>query len=317
MTNIAISSGHGKYVSGAVDILDEHKEAVRVVNKVAEFLGSGVKTFEDTTSKTQNENLHTIVNWHNKQTRDLDVSVHFNCYEHTSKAMGTECLYYSQDKMASQVADAVSEAGKLIDRGAKRRTDLYFLNNTTKPAILIEICFVDSEADVKAYNANFDSICKSVAATISGQSVTPVPPTPEPDPGELFSAKGKCSHFGGPDDTGVSASEGLAFLYNYDDAPHLFLPNQPPGTTGLARRLNPDIFYVACRWDYDVTSKAALGNPSRQAIVRAKGREFLAWPADWGPHQDTGRVADLSPGLMEALGLTTDDEVQVVYPAPA
>jgi len=57
-----------------------------------------------------------------------------------------------------------------------------------------------------------------------------------------------------------------------------------------------------------------LLDPSYQAIVRANGKEFLAWPADWGPNENTGRVADLSPGLMEALGLNTDDEVEVIYP---
>ena len=30
--------------------------------------------------------------------------------------------------------------------------------------------------------------------------------------------------------------------------------------------------------------------------------------------QDTGRVADLSPALMEDLELETDDDVEVVYP---
>ena len=181
MTNIAISSGHGKYVPGAVDILDEHKEAVRVVDKVAEFLkssGTGVKTFEDTTSKTQNENLNTIVNWHNKQSRDLDVSVHFNCYEHTSKPMGTECLYVTQADLADDVAEAMAKSGGFIDRGPKKRTDLYFLNNTSKPAILLEVCFVDSTADVDLYNKNFDSLCGAIAQSISGQDVAPIPPQP-------------------------------------------------------------------------------------------------------------------------------------------
>jgi hypothetical protein len=58
-----------------------------------------------------------------------------------------------------------------------------------------------------------------------------------------------------------------------------------------------------------------LADPSRQAVVRAKGKEFLAWPSDWGPHKDTNRVADLSPALMAALGLSTDDEAEVIYPA--
>jgi hypothetical protein len=131
----------------------------------------------------------------------------------------------------------------------------------------------------------------------------------------LFSTSGRCSSFGGPNDTGVSPCEGLAFLFDTHDAPHLFLPMQPRGTTGLARRLNPRIFYVACRWDYDVTPKDMLAEPMVQALVRANGREYAAWPADWGPHEDTGRVVDLSPALMDALGLETDDIVEVSYPA--
>src|SRR5215472_4044790 len=127
--------------------------------------------------------------------------------------------------------------------------------------------------------------------------------------------KGKCSWFGGPNDTGVSPSEGLAFIYELDDAPHLFLSYQPQGTTGLARRLDPDKHYIACRWDYSVTSKEDL--LGMKVKVRAKGREYEAEPADWGPHQDTGRVADLSPGLMDALGVTTDDVVEVEIPTEA
>lgn len=127
---------------------------------------------------------------------------------------------------------------------------------------------------------------------------------------------GKCSWFGGPNDTGVSPSEGLAFIYELDDAPHLFLPAQPKGTTGLARRLDPAKLYIACRWDYNVTSKDDLLNI--KVLVRSPktGKEFIAEPADWGPHKDTNRVADLSPGLMDALGITTDDTVEVTIPAP-
>lgn len=130
---------------------------------------------------------------------------------------------------------------------------------------------------------------------------------------EAMILRGKCSWFGGPDDMGVSPDEGLAFLYDVSDAPHLFLPTQPPGTTGLARRLDPDVFYVATRWDYAVTPKNIL--PDMLVRVRAPktGREFTAYCADWGPHESTGRVADLSRGLMTALGIETDDEVEVVY----
>src|SRR5215831_13444745 len=124
----------------------------------------------------------------------------------------------------------------------------------------------------------------------------------------LHYCRGKCSHFGGPDDEGVASDEGLAFIYEYEDAPWLFLDEQPEGTSGLARRLNPMMPYVACRWDYDVTPKSMLRERRPMALVRAPatGRQFPAYPADWGPHGDTDRVADISPGLMEMLGIATD-----------
>ena len=41
------------------------------------------------------------------------------------------------------------------------------------------------------------------------------------------------------------------------------------------------------------------------------GLTLKAFPADWGPNESTGRVADLSPCLMDDLGIKTDDEVEV------
>jgi N-acetylmuramoyl-L-alanine amidase len=129
----------------------------------------------------------------------------------------------------------------------------------------------------------------------------------------MTTLRGKCSWFGGPQDAGVSPSENLAFIYEVETAPHLFLDEQPPGTTGLARRLNPKVYYIACRWDYSQTPKEMLPDMSVRVRAPKTGREFIATPADWGPHEDTGRVADISPGLMAALGIETDDEVEVIF----
>ena len=187
--SIVISSGHGKYIRGAADILDEVDEARKVVNSVAEVLrrqGVAVEVFHDNTSHDQNTNLNTIVNYHNAQERQLDVSVHFNAYEHTSKPMGTECLYVSQSGLAAEMAAAISDAGAFIDRGPKKRTDLFFLNKTEQPSILLEVCFVDSSTDADLYHQHFNSICDAIAAVISGEDVEAPPPTlPEPPEPEL------------------------------------------------------------------------------------------------------------------------------------
>ena len=127
---------------------------------------------------------------------------------------------------------------------------------------------------------------------------------------------GKVSWFGGPTDKGVAPDEGLAFIYEMETAPHLFLPFQPKGTTGLARRLNPFVHFIACRWDYDVYPKVMLASQDYLALVRSTktGVALRAFPADWGPHEQTDRVADISLSLMEDLGIKTDDEVEVIFP---
>ena len=189
---IVISSGHGKYIRGASDILDEVNEARKVVERVAEYLRSadvGVVTYHDDVSDDQSENLNRIVDFHNSQARDLDVSVHFNAYEHTSKPMGVEVLWVTQRELAADVSAEIAIASGLIDRGQKERTDLFFLNNTEEPAILIETCFCDSQADADIYRSRFEDICKAIAESTGlvtiGDEPPPIrPPGPEEPPHE-------------------------------------------------------------------------------------------------------------------------------------
>ena len=240
MRTIAISSGHGSKVPGAqAPYMDEVTQARRVVAAVAEELTAlGVPfagPFNDDVSTDQNSNLNRIVNWHNAQRRDLDVSVHFNANSVTSSPMGTECLYVTQEQLAAEVADAVSAAGSLKDRGPKYRSDLFFLNNTTKPAILIEVCFQDSRADCDTYNLHFAQISRSIAQTISDVTqrppIEPIEPPSPPEEGErpmlkegddgpyvvelqnLIEVVEPDGDFGNITDTWVKAFQGAAKLY--------------------------------------------------------------------------------------------------------
>jgi N-acetylmuramoyl-L-alanine amidase len=188
---IVISSGHSTKCQGAVGIINEVTEATKVSDRVAlemEKRGAEVSVFHDTKSTTQSANLNAIVNYHNARERQLDVSVHFNAYQTTSKPMGTEVLYVTQEALARELSAAIAKAGGFIDRGPKKRTDLAFLNNTEEPAVLLEICFVDSSADVELYRKNFDRICEAIADVLCGveeEEIVPKPEPPKPEPGEL------------------------------------------------------------------------------------------------------------------------------------
>ena len=139
-------------------------------------------------------------------------------------------------------------------------------------------------------------------------------------PGSTIVLNGTMSFFGGPDDNGVRPDEGLALFDPADVAanPDLFLSVQPPRTTGLARRLNPDAAYIACRWDYSLTPKSFLKRKANTVKVSnpANNKSIMVRPVDWGPNVVTGRVADLSPGVTDALGLDTDDACKVEIPTP-
>lgn len=180
---IVISSGHGKYVRGASGYLDEVNEARRVVEETARLLreeGVEVDTYHDNESHSQDENLNRIVNHHNAQSRQLDVSVHFNAYQTTSTPMGVECLYVTQDVLAGRVSDAIARVTGLPNRGAKYRGDLFFLNSTDKPSVLVETVFVDSKADSSVYDERFASVCSALASALAGQQIAPGPTPPEP-----------------------------------------------------------------------------------------------------------------------------------------
>jgi N-acetylmuramoyl-L-alanine amidase len=168
---IVISSGHGKYVRGASGIIDEVDEARRVVEALADQLrlrGAMVNVFHDDVSTSQSENLNRIVDHHNDQERELDISVHFNAFEQVSKPMGTEVLYVTQAALAGQLSEVIATAGHFINRGGKQRTDLMFLNQTDMPSVLLEVCFVDSEADCILYDDNFDAIIYDLATALAG-----------------------------------------------------------------------------------------------------------------------------------------------------
>jgi WD40 repeat protein/energy-coupling factor transporter ATP-binding protein EcfA2 len=91
---------------------------------------------------------------------------------------------------------------------------------------------------------------------------------------------------------------------------------QPPGTSGLIARLNPDATFVNARWDYSFTSRSFLrGTKVRLRRVdpdgNVVGQPVLAQPMDWGPPASSRLDFDLSPGAVKALGLAPGETVEM------
>ena len=181
---INISSGHSINCQGASGYVNEVTEARKVVDRVYEMckaVGIEVYKYHDTASSSS-QNLANIVNFHNRFKDGIDVSIHFNAYQTTNNPMGVEVCYYSQSSLASSVSSAIAQAGGFKNRGAKERTGLYFLKHTSKPAILIEVCFCDSKADVDLYHRNFDAICAAIVKALTGAVYNAPKPQHAPAP---------------------------------------------------------------------------------------------------------------------------------------
>jgi hypothetical protein len=189
----------------------------------------------------------------------------------------------------------------------------------------IEIFDKVKEGDMIVFFKEFgDDAAKYVTAINDNQGTFSIeatfidPPAAGAAAGTL-KLEGKMSTFGGPGDPGVKPDEGVSLFEpgEADDNLDIFLPAQPPGTTGLARRLNPNAKYLACQWDLHVTPKSFLRTIKVKVTNPATGTTLEARPADTGPASSTGRIADLSPSLATALGLDTNQKCVVVIPTPA
>jgi hypothetical protein len=123
---------------------------------------------------------------------------------------------------------------------------------------------------------------------------------------------GTISHFGGPSDRGVTATETGAIT-----GERLRALNDPESPSRATINARPnDFYYIAMRWDYTPNGRTfwrnariAIRNPSTGATV-------IVRPVDWGPNTSTGRIVDVSPQAMIDVGLRTDDNVMVAF-APA
>ena len=168
-----VHGGHNSIVPGANKYLNEVTEDRSVKNKVISYLkGAGHTVYDctDDSGTTQSANLSNIVAKCNAHKVDLDISIHLNAGGGT----GAEVWYYEGDSVGKAKAAAVSAAvAKVLgikDRGAKATKDLYVLRNTKATAILVECCFVDSQMDASAWDA--DKCAKAIVEGVTGKTVS-------------------------------------------------------------------------------------------------------------------------------------------------
>lgn len=175
MAEYSLHGGHTEFVQGAnwgnrkEHIMDRQvKDAVATKLRA---LGHTVYDDTDEVGRTQAQNLNNIVRNCNSHDVDLVVSFHLNAFD--TKANGVEVCYYDQKSLAEKVSAQLSKDIGWYNRGAKERRygekRLHVLAETKAPAILIELGFIDNEADMAKWNV--DKIANSIVYALTGQRV--------------------------------------------------------------------------------------------------------------------------------------------------
>ncbi|SFU81536.1 Putative peptidoglycan binding domain-containing protein [Clostridium sp. DSM 8431] len=128
-----------------------------------EALGHSVCVCSVDNASTVNESLAARVNKANANGGDFYVSIHLNA----GGGHGTEVYTYQGKELAvaRNVLNNICRLG-YTNRGIKG-ANLYVINHTTMPAILIECCFIDSSEDMKRYNA--EDIANAIVKGLVGQ----------------------------------------------------------------------------------------------------------------------------------------------------
>jgi N-acetylmuramoyl-L-alanine amidase len=170
---IAIDAGHNapKADTGAVGVLKEDFCIKQVMQHLTGMLSNyQLVLVAPKSAVTVRESLNSRTYAANISGADLYISLHFNAFN--KQANGTEIFLSSlrQDRPIYKVAKRILD--NLVGLGYKNRglktSNLHVINNTTMPAMLIEVCFIDNVGDCKKFDAK-----KIAAAIANGIKGTP------------------------------------------------------------------------------------------------------------------------------------------------
>ena len=161
MAIIGIDGGHGFNTNGkrtpnlpngrVIREWEFNHPTARFLKTELEALGHTIIMLSDTDIDTS---LPLRVKKANDNNVDLIVSIHYNAYKGIwGSHGGIETLYCENSvkgqALANLVQREVIQTSNLRDRGVKARSDLYLLNKTIAPAILIECGFMDNLDEAK------------------------------------------------------------------------------------------------------------------------------------------------------------------------
>lgn len=167
MPLIVLDAGHGGSNPGAVYQGRQEKDDVLALTLAIGRLleNRGVDVYYTRTTDIY-ESPAQKAEEGNQVGADYFVSIHRNFSPYPNQYSGVESLVYSRYGAAAQMANNINqqlEAVGFLNLGVNERTNLVVLNRTQMPAVLVEVGFLNTDADNQLFDERFDDIALAIA----------------------------------------------------------------------------------------------------------------------------------------------------------
>lgn len=100
---------------------------------------------------------------------DYFVSIHRNSSPYPNQYTGIETLVYNRygeaARLVRNINDQLVQVG-YEDQGVNERTNLVVLNRTEMPSVLVEVGFINTDADNQLFDERFDETANAIAQGI-------------------------------------------------------------------------------------------------------------------------------------------------------
>ena len=170
MALVVMDAGHGGNNPGAVyNGRQEKDDTLALTITVGRILEqNGVEIYYTRTSDIY-ESPYQKAMEANAVGADYFVSIHRNSSPYPNQYTGIETLVYSRYGEAARLAQNINEqlvqAG-FDDLGVNEAANLVVLNRTSMPAVLVEVGFINADADNSLFDERFDEIAGAIAEGI-------------------------------------------------------------------------------------------------------------------------------------------------------
>ena len=170
MALIVLDAGHGGENPGATyQGRQEKDDALNLVLAVGSILEAGGQEVYYTRTTDVYESPAQKAAEGNQVGADYFVSIHRNASPYPNQYTGVESLVYNKYGSAARMAKNINaqlEKVGFANQGITERPNLAVLRRTRMPAVLVEVGFINTDADNELLDGRFDEVANAIAAGI-------------------------------------------------------------------------------------------------------------------------------------------------------